>query len=700
MFAVLLLAGILTIMFTIVTPGAYGADSDLQWGDELVMFAPLDRSHPVVDDADLATMPEGMDIEAAPEFPSLTLEPKHVSWEAGRSIDLEPYIGESSEDSAYVFAKLHSPAHQTVTLGIGADWWIQCWMNGRPFFDTLEMGNRTGRYSILDHQVEVELQKGKNVLAMRFIRGRATALLAIGDESMFAAALRRQQASDADVLTPPQIISASDTEYPTVETRNIQMVSSMAVSPRGRLWAVWYAGPAPGEDRNNYVVVATSGDDGRTWEERLVIDPDGSGPIRAFDPQIWVDPDGRLWVFWGQAVAHGKNAQSWAMTTADADAGQPVWNPPRHVAQGVMMCKPIVLSNGKWIFPISDWAARLSGDRDAASAAVYIAVDQGESFELRGKALVPLEDRQYDEHMLVERKNGDLWMLVRTRYGIGESVSSDGGRTWPVVSPSSIKHPNARFFITRLNSGNLLLVKHGPIDRRIGRSHLQAFISKDDGLTWDGGFLLDERGGISYPDGQQTEDGMIYITYDYSRRNERAIYMTSFMEEDAAAGEAVSGRARLRESISTPGPVSVDLNSNDDGVSLNQTAAAQIEPDDGGQTATLKIGAKIWSDREYVFSVIPEELEAKHFIRSPIGRSRGLVVQAGYVYVIAPDKAIADDLLDKGFEKTDIPQFIPFTVSGSYKIDDACSVYQKRVELGDRVDYGKWGITVFSDSVE
>ena len=76
----------------------------------------------------------------------------------------------------------------------------------------------------------------------------------------------------------------------------------MAVAPGGRLWADWYAGITPSEDHNNYVVVSTSGDDGKSWREVLVIDPDGPGPVRAFDPELWVAPTGRLFVFWAQSA--------------------------------------------------------------------------------------------------------------------------------------------------------------------------------------------------------------------------------------------------------------------------------------------------------------------------------------------------------------------------------------------------------------
>ncbi len=94
------------------------------------------------------------------------------------------------------------------------------------------------------------------------------------------------------------------------------------------------------------------------------------------------------------------------------------------------------------------------------------------------------------------------------------------------------------------------MVKHGAVDERIGRSHLTAFVSSDDGATWSGGLLLDERKGVSYPDGQQTDDGLIRIIYDRDRTGDREILMATFREEDAAAGRAVSDAVRLRMPIS------------------------------------------------------------------------------------------------------------------------------------------------------
>jgi hypothetical protein len=147
--------------------------------------------------------------------------------------------------------------------------------------------------------------------------------------------------------------------------------------------------------------------------------------------------------------------------------------------------------------------------------------------------------------MIVERKDGSLWMLVRMQ-GLAETISTDRGKTWAPVERSSIKHCTARFFVRRLMSGSLLLVKHGPLDKRIGREQLIAYVSDDDGKTWSGGLMIDEREDVTYPDGVQAKDGRIYLIYDHKRTPLGEVLMATFTEEDVRAGKLVSDEARLK----------------------------------------------------------------------------------------------------------------------------------------------------------
>ena len=147
-------------------------------------------------------------------------------------------------------------------------------------------------------------------------------------------------------------------------------------------------------------------------------------------------------------------------------------------------------------------------------------------------------------------------MLVRTTKGIGQSVSTDGGRTW---GPGTIymkgrQAANKRFFIRRLQSGALLMVRNNAPDGK--RSHMTAFISDDDGVSWQGGLLLDERES-SYPDGVQADDGTIYVIYDHQRytlnrsgrRGVGSVVMAAFVEKDARAGRPITDKVRLRSVI-------------------------------------------------------------------------------------------------------------------------------------------------------
>ena len=91
----------------------------------------------------------------------------------------------------------------------------------------------------------------------------------------------------------------------------------------------------------------------------------------------------------------------------------------------------------------------------------------------------------------------------------------------------------------------MLAVTHLPPDGKT-RSHLMAHLSTDDGATWTGGLMIDERKAVSYPDGVQAPDGTIYVIYDYQRTDAKQILMATFTEQDVATGSDVSGAVRRR----------------------------------------------------------------------------------------------------------------------------------------------------------
>jgi hypothetical protein len=342
--------------------------------------------------------------------------------------------------------------------------------------------------------------------------------------------------------------------------RQWQGIPSLDRTANGTLWATWYSGGKT-EDADNYVLVVRSEDGGASWSQPvLVVDPPGR--VRAYDSNLWTDPLGRLWLCWSQSyeeVFDGR-AGVWFSRCDDPSASRPCWSAPRRLCHGVMLNKPTVLSTGEWLFPAGLWApsiwmsaekpcftrhADLAGERFSN---VYVTCDQGETFALRGRADIP--ERVFDEHMIIERGDGSLWLLARTAQGIGESFSTDGGRTWSLGQDSGLGGPNSRFFIRRLDSGNLLLVNHVEYT---GRNNLTALLSEDDGRSWPYRLLLDGRQDVSYPDGLQAPDGTIQIIYDHERYGAKEILLASFTEEDVRAGQPASDQCRLQHLVNRAG---------------------------------------------------------------------------------------------------------------------------------------------------
>ena len=472
-------------------------------------------------------------------------------------------------------------------------------------------------------------------------------------------------------------------------------ISSLAVSPGGRLWATWYAGITPNEDENNYVVLSTSGDNGKTWKEVLVADPDAGGPRRTFDPELWMAPDGTLRWSWTDRVMPYNNVASdtlWMVTLSDPEAEPPPNPTPEWIAKGVMMCKPLVLSTGEWVLPVAAWYAD-------PSSGMVVSEDRGKTWRVRGGATMPKEDRLFDEHMFIERKDGSLWCLSRCKSGIREAVSRDRGKTWSPLAPSKIKHTSSRFFIRRLASGNLLLVKHGAVGTQTGRSHLTAFLSKDDGATWEGGLLLDERNGVSYPDGQQAANGLIYLTYDFDRVNSKEILFATFREEDVLSGKAVSPDTRLRQLISKgSGGSRAAVKPHADGKALAAGGSGALDAAPW-ETLPLKSGANLFTDRRYVCAdgEVPPAFEKAVFVRVPLtGKKTLRCARAGVVGFLTPTvdrnkDSMAEALRAQGFSKVALPEIRLFNPQATQNF---CTFYQKVCKEGETIAFGQWAVPV------
>ena len=361
-------------------------------------------------------------------------------------------------------------------------------------------------------------------------------------------------------LAPPKLNTSPLPDY-DYDQLDYGMTIGIERTPAGRLWACWVAG---GDSPAAFFVLATSDDDGESWSKpRLVVDAhDDRLPAErsVLVGNLWTDPLGRLWLIFDQSMdMFDGRAGVWVAVCENPDAEKPKWSRPRRIWHGVTLNKPTVLSSGEWMLPISldqrpgfrEFKGCFRNLDPLRGANVFVSNDQGETWQRRGCVRFPNPD--WHEHMIVERKGGALWMLARTGKGIMQSTSTDHGKTWSEPSFPAIKHPVARFHVRRLASGRILLVKHGKsIDTHAGRSMLTAWLSEDEGRTWQGGLMLDERKGISYPDGFQEPGGLIYISYDRNRSTDGEILLARFTEDDILAKKLVGPKSKLKMLISRP----------------------------------------------------------------------------------------------------------------------------------------------------
>lgn len=315
--------------------------------------------------------------------------------------------------------------------------------------------------------------------------------------------------------------------------RQWQGIPSIERAGNGRLWCAFFSGGPREPHVDNEILITSSTDKGATWSApAAIISP--AGTTRAYDPCLWHDPTGRLWLFYNLASRNEGFFTLWAMTATNSEEADPIWSAPRLVPVDAPFAfrlnKPIVLRNGDWLLPVThapaapdDWFAR-----DRQLQGVALSPDQGETWTLYGGVAAPAWAL---ENMLVERPDGSIWMLIRTGAGVlWQSFSYDGGRTWDDGTPTTITNPGSRFFVRRLTSGRILLINTPDASQR--RTLWAYLIHLDEQMALRGGLELDARDKVSYPDAVEAPDGVLYAVHDCDRYGAGEIVLSRFAESE------------------------------------------------------------------------------------------------------------------------------------------------------------------------
>ena len=314
--------------------------------------------------------------------------------------------------------------------------------------------------------------------------------------------------------------------------RKFQGCPTIAVTKKGRIFLGWYSGGVKEPHIENYNLLVYSDDDGKTFGKPYIVIPsEAERLVHALDIQLWIAPNGALWLFWVQnnvlpdlpenAALLSEDPQKpvvssygyffpdmrhteWCMVCEDPDASEPVFSAPRMLDIGFLRCKPLVTDSGRWLFFNYDQLY----DRYGYS----VSDDNGNTFTRRYGGIK--QSTPFDEGIAYQKKDGSIRLMARTNLGyIAESVSTDNGESWSDGVLTDIESPNTRLFVARTPSGRMLLVNN---DDKAVRQNMTVYLSEDDGMSWKYKKCIDARRGLSYPD-VDFHDGRIYLTYDRER---------------------------------------------------------------------------------------------------------------------------------------------------------------------------------------
>ena len=233
-----------------------------------------------------------------------------------------------------------------------------------------------------------------------------------------------------------------------------------------------------------------------------------NGPLMLF---YKVGPNPMEW--WGMLTTSENNGRSWAIPhklgkdKAIGDLLGPVKN------------KPVQLSDGTILCPSSTEIEQ--GDKDLWKVHFEATRDFGKTWEVIG----PINDGvafAAIQPSILSYKDGRMQILCRTQQKvIGQSWSSDNGKSWSALTQTELPNPNAGTDAVTLKDGRQLLVYNhaindGPYPK--GREILNVAISSD-GTTWKPVMTLEkeQQDEYSYPAVIQTSDGLVHITYTYRR---------------------------------------------------------------------------------------------------------------------------------------------------------------------------------------
>ncbi len=287
--------------------------------------------------------------------------------------------------------------------------------------------------------------------------------------------------------------------------------STIAETPQGII-AAWFGGK---HEKNPDVGIWMSFFRNNVWsvpvEVANGVQADGKTRYPTWNPVLFQVPKGELLLFYKEGPAPD---EWWGMLKRSEDGGLS-WSKAEKLPKdiyGPIKNKPILLQNGTLLCPSSsedhDWRLHIEFTKDSGKTWTRTeALNDG----IKTSAIQP---------SILLQQDGRLQLLCRSENGyILQSFSSDLGKTWTDLEPTTLPNPNSGIDAVTLKDGRHLVVyNHVSLENR-GRSPLNVAIS-EDGIHWKELIVLENEPSqeFSYPAIIQTSDGKVHITYTWKRK--------------------------------------------------------------------------------------------------------------------------------------------------------------------------------------
>ena len=263
----------------------------------------------------------------------------------------------------------------------------------------------------------------------------------------------------------------------------------------GRILFVYshYTGNSDSDHGTAYLAGRYSSDNGKTWmnDDHLIVQQEGT--MNVMSVSLLRLQNGKIALFYLKKNSTSDCIPLLRMSSDEAKT----WSEPIPCItdrKGYFVLnndRVIQLKNGRITMAVSLHQTPEEGKwHNNGRLFSYYSDDNGQSWK-PGTEVANPNNVTLQEPGLVELKNGDIMMIIRSSGGVQhKSYSKDQGHTWSTVEPTDIKSPVSPATIERIPStGDLLMVwnNNGGDNPAIKgkRTPLTIAVSKDDGQTWE-----------------------------------------------------------------------------------------------------------------------------------------------------------------------------------------------------------------------